>query len=505
MNATCLSRHLRCAPDPEALYRKLGAERPGSILFETGDVADGSARRSIIIPSVAVRLECRGHTVTLSSRSPQGEAVLSHVASVLADRVVAKSGATLRLEFPKSDFSDDEARLRAPSPLDALRALTSFEVTGDESPFAVFAAGVFAYDFVEAFEVLPPAKADPLGYPDAVFFLAESVVVVDRSAGVTRVFATAFGQTPTAIHDAERRIAALAFACESAGDATPRHREQIPAIAAVDLSDAAFEDLVRALKKHIVAGDVFQIVGSRSFSVPCSDPVGAYARLRVQNPSPYQFLLFDDDSVLFGASPETCVRVDVQKGVLTAHVHPLAGSRPRGQTSDEDDRIEADLRLSEKEVAEHMMLVDLARNDIARVSVAGTRRVRPLLGVERYSHIMHLVSHVAGTLRPGLDALHAYGASANMGTLVGAPKLRAAELLRQYEGTKRGPYGGAIGWLSHDGSFDSAIVIRSALVKDGVAHVRAGAGIVFDSDPGEEMQETKRKAAAVLRAIGGAA
>lgn len=271
----------------------------------------------------------------------------------------------------------------------------------------------------------------------------------------------------------------------------------------MDLDDAAFAALVTELKAHIVAGDVFQIVASRTFSAPCPDPRAAYARLGRSNPSPYQFFWTDDNGVVFGASPEASVRVTRQEDAqLRLELHPIAGTRRRGACTDEDDRIEAELRLSEKEVAEHMMLVDLARNDISRVAIPGTRRVTRLLATERYSHVMHLVSEVAGTLRPGLDALHAYAACANMGTLVGAPKVRAAELLREHERDKRGIYGGAIGWLSHDGTLDSAIVIRSAYVKDGVAHVRAGAGVVDGSDPVAEADETSRKARAVLSALG---
>lgn len=505
-SALCLSRHLREAPDPQVLYRQLAGGAPGTLLFETGEALEGAGRRSILVPAVAARLECRGSEVRIAAVSAQGAGIVAKVAADLPGYVRERTESEVLLAFPRTEETEDEARLRAPSPLDALRALVRFDVTGDTSPFAVFAAGVFAYDFVEVFEPLPAPASDPLGYPDAVFFLAESAVLIDGAAGVTRLYATAYGDDRRAVHDAERRIAALAQACEEAiASPTPSRviPEGVPSpTAVVDLDDATFERLVRTMKEHIVAGDVFQIVGSRSFSAPCLDPVAAYGRLRVQNPSPYHFFFADVSGTLFGASPETSVRVERTQEGLVVHVHPIAGTRRRGATPDEDDRIEAELRLSEKEVAEHMMLVDLARNDIARVAIPGTRRVKPLLSVERYSQVMHLVSSVSGRLRPGLDALHAYGASANMGTLVGAPKVRAAELLRTYEGQKRGAYGGAIGWLSHDGSFDSAIVIRSALVKEGVAHVRAGAGIVFDSDPADEADETRRKAAAVLRAVG---
>jgi anthranilate synthase component 1 len=213
------------------------------------------------------------------------------------------------------------------------------------------------------------------------------------------------------------------------------------------------------------------------------------------------------DSIVFGASPETAVKVSGSPRRVT--IRPIAGTAARGRTAqgsidaDLDTRREAALRLDEKETAEHMMLVDLARNDVARVSRPGTRQVTRLLTVDRYAHVMHLVSEVQGELAPGLDALHAYAAAMNMGTLVGAPKIRAAEILREVEPTRRGAYGGAAGYLTQDGEMDTAIVIRAAVVRDGIARVRAGAGIVFDSDPVTEAAETRRKAEAVLRAIAG--
>jgi anthranilate synthase component 1 len=197
------------------------------------------------------------------------------------------------------------------------------------------------------------------------------------------------------------------------------------------------------------------------------------------------------------------VKVWRDNGARKVEVKPIAGTRRRGETSDEDDRLEADLRLDAKEGAEHIMLVDLARNDVARVSTPGTRRVAKLLTVERYARVMHLVSSVQGELAPGLDCLDALQACLNVGTLSGAPKLRATELLREYEATKRGPYGGAVGWLSGTGEMDTGVVIRSAVVKDGFAYVRAGAGVVHDSDPIAETEETKAKASAVLAALRG--
>jgi anthranilate synthase component 1 len=271
----------------------------------------------------------------------------------------------------------------------------------------------------------------------------------------------------------------------------------------VDLDDGEFASAVVKLKEHILAGDVYQVVGSRTFRAECRDPLSSFGRLRALDRSPYMFFVSMADCVLFGASPETSVRVSDETGKRIIEVKPIAGTRPRGIDGDQDDRMEADLRLDTKESAEHMMLVDLARNDVARVSEPGTRHVAQLMTLEKYARVMHLVSSVKGVLAKRYDALHALQACLNPGTLSGAPKLRATELLRIYERTRRGPYGGSIGWLNGEGAMDTGIVIRSALVKDGIAYVRAGAGIVHDSDPIAEADETRRKASAVLSAIAG--
>nr|WP_245198068.1 chorismate-binding protein [Sphingomonas kaistensis] len=270
-----------------------------------------------------------------------------------------------------------------------------------------------------------------------------------------------------------------------------------------DLSDPDFIALVARLKQEIAAGEVYQIVPSRTFTGPCPDPLAAYARLRLAEPASYRFFLADSGWTLLGASPETSVRLSPGgPSGRTVEVKPIAGTRPRGASPDADDRLEAEMRLDGKELAEHMMLVDLARNDVARVSLPGTRRVAKLLTVERFARVMHLVSSVTGTLRPGLDAFDALAACLNVGTLVGAPKIRAMQLLRAAEARRRGPYGGAIGWIGGDGRMDTAVVIRSALVRDGLAEVRSGAGVVHDSVPQAEADETRAKASALLGVLG---
>jgi anthranilate synthase component 1 len=273
----------------------------------------------------------------------------------------------------------------------------------------------------------------------------------------------------------------------------------------VDLDDPAYCAHVLALKEHVLAGDIFQVVPSRSFSLACPSPLHAYRELKKQNPSPYMFYMQDSDFAIFGASPESALKYTRQTNQV--EVYPIAGTRPRGKHSDGstdydlDSRLELSLQLDEKERAEHLMLVDLARNDIAKVSQAGSRHVKDLLKVDRYSHVMHLVSRVVGQLRQDLDALHAYQACMNMGTLVGAPKVSAATLIRKVEQQRRGSYGGAVGYINGQGDMDTCIVIRSAFVKNGVAQVQAGAGVVYDSDPQSEANETRNKAQAVINAI----
>ena len=265
--------------------------------------------------------------------------------------------------------------------------------------------------------------------------------------------------------------------------------------------------MVRKIKEHIKAGDVYQAVISRTITANISkEPLDIYKKLRKLNPSPYMFYINDADGILLGSSPEMSLRVEGD-GKKIVEIRPIAGTKPRGFIGnkidvDLDSRYETELKIDEKEVSEHTMLVDLARNDVAKISVAGTRYVDEPFVVEKYSHVQHLVSNVRGVLKPDLDALHAYTATMNMGTLTGAPKVEAMKLLRKYEKTKRGFYGGAVGYITPNGDLDSTIIIRSIRIKNNKAYVRAGAGIVYDSDPESEFIETENKAKACLAAIG---
>lgn len=513
-----LTRRVTGAPDPLALYARLadGGRRPHTLLLESADATTGAGERSLLLVQAALRARCTGREVVVEALSANGRALLPWLAGrlgAMAEVSVDAARLTATFSLPGGTLLDEAARGRASSPLDVLRILAmGVALAARPADVNHMVAGIFSYDLVELFEPLPPPAGDTPGFPHFDFWLPEVVLVVDHLRNATTILATVAGGpgAEERYHDAAEAVAHLV--AEMASQPVPAAPPG-PAGAGgqggvgLDIDDAEFAALVSRLKQHVHAGDVFQIVPSRTFTLPCPDPLAAYARLRASNPSPYMFHVAAPEYTLFGASPETSVKVSGSpKSVL---IRPIAGTVRRGRRPDGsldpdlDARLEAALRTDTKEVAEHLMLVDLARNDVARVSRAGTRTLSRLLSVERYSHVMHLVSEVTGELQPDLDALHAYAASLNMGTLVGAPKVRAAQLLREHERSARGPYGGAVGYLTEAGDLDSAIIIRTALVRDGRAEVRAGAGVVFDSDPAAEARETRQKAAAVLRAIAG--
>jgi len=498
---------LDSVPDPISVLLRLAPEGE-AILFESPEGEGRRAERSFLFPRNALRIEAKGQEVTIDALTPGGEGALALLEPVLSKLAKAQlGGRRLALTFDESPRGgSDSDRIRAKNTTDVLRAVREVYNDLTDGKAVLRTPGVFAYDLMEQFESLPPAQTDEVGFPDYVFFVPEIEVELKNEDHSVRIIHHDFG--PSKRTSAKEEIALIrdAMAKEAGTRASTEGRDKTAGGRYdVDMSDGEFASLVSRLKDHIRAGDVFQIVPSRTFSAPCGDPVEAYRRLREQNPSPYMFFVRTGPFTLFGSSPETCVKVSGEP--RTVEIHPIAGTKPRGRLPDGtidrdlDDRLEAELRLNEKELAEHMMLVDMARNDVARISRAGTRRVKSLCALEKYSRVMHLVSMVEGELEDGLDALHAYIASMNMGTVVGAPKIEAARLLRRYERTKRGPYAGSVGYLTSDGEMDTAILIRTALVRDGIARVRAGAGIVYDSDPHSEAEETRNKADAVLRAI----
>jgi anthranilate synthase component 1 len=511
-----LVRRLADAPDPLGVYAALanGGARAHTFLLESADRTQPFAERSLIGARMALHVVAEPEATRVAALSPNGDAALPWVRDALADRGAVADGRSVRVPHPRAArCTDERLRFRQPSPLDVLRVLQqAARLASRPNDWCHILVGTLGYDLIDCFESLPRGGPDPLDQPVVECWLPDRLLVVDHARRQTTAVATAWGGDgfTARYHDATRDLEALVAAVRAGGVAPPRvdadgETDPLAPTAPADLDDVSFAALVQRLQHHLAQGDCYQIVPSRTFTAPCPDPLSAYARLRRRNPSPYLFFARGEHTVLFGASPEACLRVD--GATRRVSITPIAGTAARGRAPDGrldpdlDLRREVALRLDRKESAEHLMLVDLARNDVARVSEPGTRRVSRLLAVERYAHVMHLVSEVTGTLAPGVDALEAYAATMNMGTLVGAPKVRAAELLRLHEPSRRGAYGGAVGYLRDDDTLETAIVIRSAIVQGGIAHVRAGAGVVLDSDPAREAQETSRKAAAVLEAL----
>lgn len=504
-----LSRPVRYHEDASSLFAHLGAaDATDSVLFESADITTKSGLNSVAVLESSLRLTCDGDTVTAEPLSPSGDYFAERLASQLAE-FHEGSG---RFTFPPSDAADERARLSAVSSVEVLRALTTDAGYSGEANVLPMLAGGFAFDYLATFEELPAVGESINTYPDFQFVLAEVVLTINHQERTAKLHGVAAG---SGVDTLSSRLDALVDAIAAAEPGAEHAYEPTPTESStltveVDITDDKFRSQVEDLKHHIRNGDVYQVVPARTFTAPCRDAFAAYRQLRETNPSPYMFYArgLDRDGEgyeLFGASPESNLKFDPSDREI--QLYPIAGTRPRGLHTDGsvddelDIRMELAMRTDAKEIAEHTMLVDLARNDLARVAVPGTRKVADLLQVDRYSRVMHLVSRVTATLAEDLDALDAYRACMNMGTLTGAPKLKAVELLRGVEMTRRGSYGGAVGYLRGDGLMDNCIVIRSAFVSRGVAAVQAGAGVVRDSIPQAEADETLHKAYAVLHAI----
>jgi anthranilate synthase component 1 len=374
--------------------------------------------------------------------------------------------------------------------------------------FSGGALGFLGWDLIRSYEDVGPKLAEPYDIPLAHLAFCDTLVVFDHVKHTIKVVAHARldGDLDAEYRAATDRIDAVVERLRQAppldasdamiADVPPRV-ERAP-LAASNMTQVRFEAMVRTAKEYIAAGDIFQVVLAQRFSVPTdASALAIYRALRVVNPSPYMYLLDFGDYQLIGSSPELLVLVD--GGVVTTH--PIAGSRPRGATQEEDVRLEEELIHNEKERAEHVMLVDLGRNDIGRVCRPGTVHVDDLMSIERYSHIMHIVSNVVGELDDELRPIDALRACFPAGTLSGAPKIRAMQIISELEPDGRGAYGGAIGYFGYSGNLETAITIRTAVLRGGVAHVQAGGGIVADSDPTAEYQESVAKAQALLTSI----
>lgn len=525
-----------------------GSRPTNTVLLESADIASKQHLTTIAVLAASAQITCTGDTVTLKALdTTDGPQALKAVAQELSSAVTHQSDSELVLHLPSvaEDSAEEHARLRERSTMEPLRILTDQVV---DHPHLPLVAGAVAFDYLGTYESLPSVADGANTCPDYLFFNARIILVVDHPTGSCQLVGAsldaaqlgaqmdaleaAINELPAQAQQAAAQVTPAASApaeqaapvqqttlAASAQQAASPEAQATPAPSAQQaaedtitayptMSDADFCELVAKMQQHIAIGDAYQVVPSRGFVIDCPQPLQTYRYLHDADPSPYMFYIATDDFELFGASPESSLLHSAKTGQVA--IRPIAGTRPRGFAPDGsidhelDIRLELELRSDAKEVAEHVMLVDLARNDVARISAPGTRKVTQLLRVDRYSRVMHLVSEVTGQLASDLHPLNAFRASMTMGTLTGAPKLRAAELIRQYEGTRRGSYGGAVGYLRGDGELDTCIVIRSAFARGGKAIVQAGAGVVSDSVPQREADETAHKASNVLRAIAAA-
>ncbi len=456
---------------PVAAYRRLGAG-DWSFLFESVVGGERVGRYSFLGTDPFLRLEARDDQLTLTHADGRTE-------TRTVDRPLAELGALVE-------------RYRAPALPDLPR-------------FCGGAVGYVAYDAVRRYEPLPNPPADDRGLPDLAFGFHDQMVVFDHITKLAKVVVLAHvdphdleGCYRTAVGRLEKLVARLSTPGPEPklADLDRGAPAEIPWTS--NFTQETFEAAVRKGQEYIRAGDFFQFVPSQRLTAETTAaPFDAYRALRVVNPSPFMVYLPMPQATLVAGSPEIMVRVE--NGHAT--VRPLAGTRPRGATPAEDDALAAELLADPKERAEHVMLVDLGRNDLGRVAEFGTVKIDDLMVVERYSHVMHITSNVSGQLRPGVRPIDALAACLPAGTVSGAPKVRAMQVIDELEPCRRGPYGGAIGYLDFAGNMDTCIALRTLVMQNGKAYIQAGAGVVLDSDPASEYHETLNKAKAMLKAL----
>ncbi|GAA5171105.1 anthranilate synthase component I [Viridibacterium curvum] len=457
---------------PLSIYLKL-ANEANTYLLESVQGGERFGRYSIIGLKANTRIEVRGRNVLLLSN----------------DRIVE------RRDFgdPLAYVAEYMQRIKVPPRFNAPKYCGGL-------------VGCFGYDTIRYIEpkLAKHTPADPLEVPDILLLLSEEIAIVDNLSGKLTLVVYAEPEVPNAYQHAQKRLKEL-IAKLRQPVAIPADVRAVPAPAVSSFGEEAFKAAVLRAKEYIVEGDIMQVVLSQRMSKPfAASPLALYRSLRALNPSPYMFYFNFEEFQVVGASPEILVKLEEDGGEQIVTVRPIAGTRKRGATHEEDLALEKDLLSDQKELAEHLQLLDLGRNDVGRVAATGTVKVTERFTIERYSHVMHIVSNVEGVLPKDTDrrnaALAVLRATFPAGTVSGAPKVRAMEIIDELEPVKRGIYAGAVGYVGFDGDVDVAIAIRTAVIKNGQLHVQAGAGIVADSNPDSEWQETLSKARAVIRA-----
>ncbi len=503
--------------DPVDYFAKLSdyGRSKNCCLLESKEYLAGTSALSFGTAKPALYLTGTGNEFTIKALSKTGQRIIKYLSDkkrfAFCKSINFTQDSITGEIKPMQQTVDEQTRLQSVNQMDVLRTV-AFAFKLASKPFRVTCGllGALSYDFIDQFEKLPKNNQDLLNNPDYELYFADNIFLMDHEHNTGHIIVNVMITDND--YDAVMEQAQECFdyyANLSRFDVPKSQKHTGPHCQpSSDTSQEEYERMVRDAKQHITDGDIFQVVLSRTKIEPSPDePLDVYKRLRKLNPSPYMFYINTPNTILMGSSPELNLRVSGTANRVV-EIRPIAGTKPRGKIAnkidaDTDFRYEAELKLDRKELAEHIMLVDLARNDIARVAQAGSRIVTELLIAEKYESVQHLVSNVKGDLRTDLDALNAYLATMNMGTLTGAPKIEAMKIIRQLEKTKRGYYGGAVMYVTVDGQFDSCITIRSLQIKDHMAYIRAGAGIVHDSVPKTEFEETEHKASSCLRAIRG--
>lgn len=485
--------------EPNHLYKNFtdNGQAKNTFIF----IAQEAEQNSLVVIKSALKFEYRNGQLILTPLSDFGQQLIQKLnVKKISDKQYTLIIRPIKANTPNISNNPGISGIR--------QLLTLFK--NQSSQLDIQCPIIFNFEFYNNVESIPRPRKDPLECADIIGFIPEIGFITDAKKNQTHLFING------PLSDSKNNSILLQKYVRSlkAIDKTPLFKTA-PSNPApkytTNVSDHEYADIVEKVKNHILDGDAYQVVISRQFKLACNHPFEAYLTLQHNNISPYHYYYNLGEAIIIGASPETNIKVRFTKERKDEYreltLYPIAGTQPRGVDSngnidpDKDMRQESKLRLDTKEMAEHMMLVDLARNDVSRVAIPGSTTVSNLMQVVKFSKVMHLYSLVTGQLSSDFDELNCFSACMNMGTLSGAPKRKATEILQKFEGQTRGPYGGGIGWISTYDECDTAINIRSALIKNNTAYIQAGAGIVFDSDPMSEALETKQKANAIIQAI----
>jgi len=493
--------------NPTNIFSNICKLKPATLLLESAEIKNKKKIKSMIIARSALKITALYRTVTIKPITLNGQHFLSFLITLLPKKIkINFSLDCVKLRFPKINYQiDEDSKLSSLSVFEVLRIIlkstNSIKTVNKKNNF--FLGGFFSYDLISNFEILPKIISKQ-NCPDFCFYLSENLIILNHKKETCFIQSNIFTEN---IRERNRILLESENINKKLMNLPKqkRNEKKFSTKITCNMTDKEYCVKIKKVQSYIKKGEIFQTVPSRRFFIDCPYPLNAYHILKKTNPSPYMFYMQDHAFILFGASPESSLKFDPITRKI--EIHPIAGTRKRGINKkkeldyDLDNKIELEMRTNKKELSEHIMLVDLARNDLSKICDPGTRYVADLLRVDKYKYVMHLVSRVVGKLKTHLDCLHAYQSCMNMGTLTGAPKVRAMQIISSLEKEKRGTYGGAIGYLTSSGKIDTCIIIRSAYVEKNIATVQSGAGIVIDSIPFEESEESKNKAKSVLRAI----